>query len=310
VLARVLGVIPVIIGASILVFVSMRILPGDPVTVLAEGSPLTEEQREVLAERYDLDESIPRQYLNWVGDAITGDFGLSLKSNRPVADIIGESVGPTVLLLVGGFAVSLLVSVPLGIVAGIREGSKSDHAIVMLTMLLFSIPLFVSCVLAIYVFSLKLGWFPAFGLPFDEGLDSVIHHMVLPWITLGLALIAVQAATLRAGTADAFGQEYVLMAESRGLPRRQVIRRHVLRSALVPMVTLLGLQLSYMVVGSVFVDLIFGLGGLGTVLVNAVKVRDLPVVQAVVMIVSFTFIVANLAVDVVASRLDPRYRIR
>ena len=309
-LARVLGVIPVIIGASILVFVSMRILPGDPVTVLAEGSPLTEEQREVLAERYDLDESIPRQYLNWVGDAITGDFGLSLKSNRPVADIIGESVGPTVLLLVGGFAVSLLVSVPLGIVAGIREGSKSDHAIVMLTMLLFSIPLFVSCVLAIYVFSLKLGWFPAFGLPFDEGLDSVIHHMVLPWITLGLALIAVQAATLRAGTADAFGQEYVLMAESRGLPRRQVIRRHVLRSALVPMVTLLGLQLSYMVVGSVFVDLIFGLGGLGTVLVNAVKVRDLPVVQAVVMIVSFTFIVANLAVDVVASRLDPRYRIR
>ena len=107
------------------------------------------------------------------------------------------------LLLVGGFAVSLLVSVPLGIVAGIREGSKSDHAIVMLTMLLFSIPLFVSCVLAIYVFSLKLGWFPAFGLPFDEGLGSVIHHMVLPWVTLGLALIAVQAATLRAGTADA-----------------------------------------------------------------------------------------------------------
>ncbi len=124
-LARVLGVIPVIIGVSILVFVSMRILPGDPVTVLAEGSPFTQEQREVLAERYHLDESIPRQYLNWVGDAITGDFGLSLKLNRPVADIIGESVGPTVLLLVGGFAVSLLVSVPLGIVAGIRRGPRA-----------------------------------------------------------------------------------------------------------------------------------------------------------------------------------------
>ena len=309
-LARVLGVIPVIIGASILTFVAMRILPGDPVTVLAEGAPLTEEQRQVLTDRYDLDESIPRQYLNWVRDAITGDFGISLKSNRPVSDILGEAIGPTVLLLAGGFAVSLMVSVPLGIIAGIREGSKTDHGIVMFTMLLFSIPLFVSCVLAIYVFALKLGWFPAFGLPFDEGVGSVVHHMILPWTTLGLALIAVQAATLRAGTIDALGQEYVLMAESRGLTRRHVIRRHVLRSALVPMVTLLGLQLSYMVVGSVFVDLIFGLGGLGTVLVNAVKVRDLPVVQAVVMIVSFTFIIANLAVDLIASRLDPRYRIR
>jgi peptide/nickel transport system permease protein len=310
VLGRILGVIPVLIGASILVFVSMRILPGDPVTVLAEGSPLTEEQREVLIERYDLDEPIATQYVNWVSGAITGDFGISLKSNRPVSDIIGEAIGPTALLLAGGFAFSLAVSVPLGILAGIREGTRSDHAVVMLTMLLFSVPLFISCVLAIYFFALKLGWFPAFGLPFDEGLGSLVRHLVLPWVTLGLALIAVQAATLRAGMIDALQQEHVVMAEGRGLPRRQVIRRHVLRSALVPMVTLLGLQMSYMVVGSVFVDLIFGLGGLGTVLVNAVKVRDLPVVQAVVMIVSFTFIVANLGVDLVSSRLDPRYEVR
>jgi peptide/nickel transport system permease protein len=302
-------VIPVLIAASILVFVAMRILPGDPVTVLAEGSPLTEEQRAVLTERYDLDDSIATQYVNWVSDAITGDFGMSLKSNRPVSDIIAEAIGPTALLLAGGFAFSLAVSVPLGILAGIREGKRSDHAVVMLTMLLFSVPLFVTCVLAIYFFALKLGWFPAFGLPFDEGLGSLVHHLVLPWVTLGLALIAVQAATLRAGMIDALEQEHVVMAEGRGLPRRQVIRRHVLRCALVPMVTLLGLQMSYMVVGSVFVDLIFGLGGLGTVLVNAVKVRDLPVVQAVVMIVSFTFIVANLGVDLVASRLDPRYRV-
>ena len=121
----------------------------------------------------------------------------------------------------------------------------------MVTMLLFSVPLFISCVLAIYFFALKLGWFPAFGLPFDEGWGRSFEHLVLPWVALGLALIAVQAATLRAGVIDANQQEYVLMAEGRGLPRRQVIRRHVLRSALVPMVTLLGLQMSYMVVGSV-----------------------------------------------------------
>ena len=309
-LARVLGVIPVIIAASILVFVAMRVLPGDPVTVLAEGSPLTEKRRQILTERYHLDRPIVVQYAIWVGGAVTGDFGISLKSNRPVSAIVRESVGPTLVLLLGGFAVSLLISVPLGAVAGIRESSLIDHGIVMFTMLLFSVPLFVSCVLAIYVFALQLRWFPSFGLPFDEGIGALVRHMVLPWTTLGLTLIAVQAATLRASMIDALGQEYVLMAESRGLPRGQVVLRHALRSALLPMVTLLGLQLSYMVVGSVFVDLIFGLGGLGTVLVNAVKVRDLPVVQAVVMIVSFTFIIANLAVDLIASRLDPRYRVR
>ena len=309
-LARILGVIPVIVAASILVFVAMRVLPGDPVTVLAEGSPLTEQRRQVLTERYHLDRPIVTQYVIWVSGAVTGDFGISLKSNRPVSAIIRESVGPTLMLLLGGFAVSLLISVPLGVIAGIKEGSITDQGIVMFTMLLFSVPLFVSCVLAIYFFSLKLRWFPSFGLPFDEGIGSLLHHVVLPWTTLGLTLIAVQAATLRASMIDALGQEYVLIAESRGLPRGQVIRRHALRSALLPMVTLLGLQLSYMVVGSVFVDLIFGLGGLGTVLVNAVKVRDLPVVQAVVMIVSLTFIIANLVVDLVASRLDPRYRVR
>ena len=309
-LARILGVIPVIVAASILVFVAMRVLPGDPVTVLAEGSPLTEQRRQVLTERYHLDRPIVTQYVIWVSGAATGDFGISLKSNRPVSAIIRESVGPTLMLLLGGFAVSLLISVPLGVIAGIKEGSITDQGIVMFTMLLFSVPLFVSCVLAIYFFSLKLRWFPSFGLPFDEGIGSLLHHVVLPWTTLGLTLIAVQAATLRASMIDALGQEYVLIAESRGLPRGQVIRRHALRSALLPMVTLLGLQLSYMVVGSVFVDLIFGLGGLGTVLVNAVKVRDLPVVQAVVMIVSLTFIIANLVVDLVASRLDPRYRVR
>jgi peptide/nickel transport system permease protein len=307
---RVLGALLVVVAASVAIFVAMRVLPGDPVTVLAEGTPLTEAQRQVLRERYDLDRSIPEQYLAWAAGAVTGDFGTSLKSNRPVSDILGESVPPTLLLLAGGFLVSLLVAVPLGMLAGLREGRLIDQLVVSGTMLLFSVPFFVSCVLAIYVFAYQLGWLPSFGLDFGDGPAEVVRHMLLPWLTLGAALIAVQVATLRAGMIDALGQDYVLLARSRGLPWRQVVRRHVLRSALVPIVTLLGLQLSYMIVGSLFVDLIFGLGGLGTVLVNAVKVRDLPLVQASVMIVSATFILANLGVDLVAARLDPRYAIR
>jgi peptide/nickel transport system permease protein len=307
---RILGAVLVIVAASVVVFVAMRVLPGDPVTVLAEGSPLSEQQRQALRERYDLDRPLPEQYLIWVKGAITGDFGISLKSNRPVSQIIGESLPPTVLLLLGGFAVSLLISVPLGILAGVREGTVTDQLVVSFTMFLFSVPLFVSCVLAIYLFAFKLRWLPSFGVQLSDGPVEVFRHMLLPWVTLGISLVAVQAATLRAGMIDALAQEHVLMARSWGLPWRYVVRRHALRTALVPVVTLLGLQLSYMIVGSLFVDLIFGLGGMGTVMVNAVKVRDLPVVQATVMIVSFTFTLANLVVDLLAARLDPRYAIR
>ena len=309
-LRRVLAVIPVVVLSSMLIFVAMRVLPGDPVTILTQGANLTVEQRQNLTEEYGLDKPIPVQYLLWVGGAIKGDLGTSLKSGRPVSTIIAESLPRTVVLLLGAFAFSLVISIVLGIVAALKEGRPSDQIIVSLTMLLFSIPLFISSVLAIYVFAFQLGILPAFGYGRDGGLLDTFEHMLLPWTVLGLALIAVQTATLRAGLVDSLHQEYVLMAEGRGIPRRQVIRRHALRSALVPVITLLGLQLSYMIVGSVFVDYIFGLGGLGTVLVDSVKFRDMPVVQAAVMVVSLIFILTNLAVDLVAARLDPRYVIR
>jgi peptide/nickel transport system permease protein len=307
---RVLSIVPVLFVASILIFVAMRVVPGDPVTVLAEGSPLSVEQRQALSHRYHLDQPIVAQYALWIANAAHGDLGLSLKSNRPVSQILGESLPHTLLLLLGGFLVSLIISVPLGIFAALREGRWADQAIISLTMLLLSIPLFISCVLAIFLFAFQLGVLPSFGTGEEAGIGSIVIHMLLPWTTLGLALVAVQTATLRAGLVDVLRQEYIVMAQSRGLPWGQVVRRHALRSALVPVVTLLGLQLSYMIVGSVFVDYIFGLGGLGTVLINSVNFRDLPVVQGAVMVVATFFALANLGVDLLASRLDPRYAIR
>ncbi len=299
-----------LIAASIVIFVAMRVLPGNPVTILTEGTPLSPQQRQALTREYHLDQPIPRQYLEWLKGALHGDLGTSLKSNQSVTSIINHSLPRTLVLLLGGFAFSLLISIPLGIVAALREGTVLEQGIISFTMLLLSVPLFISSVLAIYLFSYRWGLLPAFGFRSVTGSGGVFTHMLMPWVTLGLALVAVQTATLRAGLLDVLHQEYILMAQSRGLPWRQVLRRHALRSALVPVVTLLGLQLSYMIVGSVFVDNIFGLGGLGSVLVNAVNFRDMPVVQASVMIVSAFFVFANLAVDVVAERLDPRYAIR
>jgi peptide/nickel transport system permease protein len=308
-LTRVLSIVPVLLIASILIFVAMRVVPGDPVSVLAEGTPLSAQQRAALTKQYHLDESIPKQYISWLGGAVHGDFGESLKSNQPVSAVLGRAIPRTALLLVGAFLLALVLSVPLGILAALREGKAVDQVVISGTMFLFAVPLFVTCVLGIYVFSVQLDLVPAFGLDFDS-VGGVFQHMILPWGCLALALVAAQTATLRAGLVDALHQDYIVMAQSRGIPWRRVVSRHALRSALVPVVTLLGLQLSAMIVGSVFVDYIFGLGGLGSVLVNAVNGRDLPVVQAAVMLVSVFFVVANLVVDLVARRLDPRYAVR
>jgi peptide/nickel transport system permease protein len=303
---RVLSVIPVLLVASILIFVAMRVVPGDPVSALSEGSPITAQQRAALTREYHLNESIPVQYIAWLGDALQGNLGTSFKTNQPVAQILGRAIPRTLLLLGGALLISLFLSVPLGLLAALREGKAIDQFVISFTMFLFSVPLFITSVLGIYVFSFKLNVLPAFGLDFNS-LHDVLKDMILPWSTLALALVAAQTATLRVGLIDALHQEYIAMAQSRGLPWRQVVRRHAFRSALVPVVTLLGLQLSYMVVGSVFVDFVYGLGGLGSVLVNAVSDRDLPVVQAAVMCVSVVFVVSNLVVDIVAQRLDPRY---
>jgi peptide/nickel transport system permease protein len=306
---RVLSIIPVILVASILIFVAMRVVPGDPVTVLAQGTPLTPQQREALTKEYHLNESIPAQYGAWLGGVLHGDFGRSLKSNAPVSEILGRAIPRTALLLAGAFVLALLLSLPLGIVAALREGTAIDQLVISSTMFLFAVPLFVTSVLAIYIFSVQLDLLPAFGVSFTS-FGSTVQHMILPWVCLALALVAAQTATLRAGLVDALHQDYVVMAQSRGLSWRHVVTRHALRSALVPVVTLLGLQLSLMIVGSVFVDYIFGLGGLGSVLVNAVNERDLPVVQAAVLLVSVFFVIANLLVDIAAQRLDTRYAVR
>src|SRR4051812_13956787 len=177
-LARVASVIPVLLVASMLIFVAMRVVPGDPVSVLAQGTPLSVEQRAALTQQYHLDDPIPQQYLAWLGDALHGDFGSSLKSGRPVSEILGAAIPRTLLLLGGAFVIALLLSVPLALLAALREGKAIDQLVISSTVVVFSIPLFISSLLAIYVFSFQLNVLPAFGLSFSDGVGNVIQHMI------------------------------------------------------------------------------------------------------------------------------------
>jgi peptide/nickel transport system permease protein len=305
---RILSIIPVLLVSSIVIFVAMRVVPGNPINILDEGLPMTQQERQAAAHQYHLDQSIPAQYVLWLSDAVQGNLGVSYRSSKPVTSILGPAIVRTLLLIFGGVFIAFCIAVPLAVYSAKREGSLGDQAVLSGTTFLLSVPLFVSGVLAIYIFAYRWSILPPFGV--GHGLGGVLEHMILPWTALALAIVGVQVGTLRTALADALRQEYVVIAGARGLSQRRILWRHAFRSALVPMVTLLGLQLGVLIVGAVFIEYIFGLGGVGSVLVNAVSSRDLPVVQGAVLAVSAFFIMANLAVDIVASRLDPRYSIR
>lgn len=301
---RLIAFVPILIAVSILIFIAMRVVPGDPVTVLTAGSPVPPEIKEQLRREFNLDKPLVQQYFLWAGDAIRGDFGISLKTRAPVTDLLLQTIPITLTVLVGALIFSMLISIPLGITAALRQGQWVDQVIIGGTLITLSVPVFTAGILAIIVFSFQLDWLPPFGR--GEGLLGRIEHMILPWVVLGLSMTAAQTNTLRAGMIDVLNKDYILAAEGRGLSRLAVLK-HGLRTALVPVVTILGVQFGYMIVGSVLIDYVFGMGGLGQLLVDAVNQRDYPVIQAILLCIAVAFTATTLLVDIVASRLDPRY---
>lgn len=296
----------VLLTVSVLIFLAMRVVPGDPVTVLTAGAQVSEETKENLRVEYHLNDPLPLQYVHWLGDALQGDLGNSLKHQNGVATLIGKSLPITLLVILGGSLVSLLLSLPLAALAAFREGTKIDRFVVSGSLLVLSIPVFTSSVLAVLIFLFWLGIVPSIGRG-SGGFDT-FKHLILPCSVLGLSLAAVQTQTFRAGLIDVLSQEYVAGAEMRGITRGRILLQHVTRTALLPVVTLLGLQFGYLMVGTVLIDFVFGLGGIGQLLIDAVQSRDYPLIQGLVMLIAFAFIVGNMLVDVASRLLDPRFQ--
>lgn len=303
---RLLTLIPMLLLVATVVFFLIRLVPGDPARIMVGGGRTTPETIANIRAAYRLDQPIPVQYALWVGDLARGDFGLSFRQRADVRDLIMERLPLTLTLAGFSFAISLLIAVPLGIVAAVKRNTWVDVGATTFALLGASSPVFFTGILLILLFAFKLDWLPALGAG-DGGWDTFVH-LLLPSLTLGISLAAITTRVTRSAMVEALTQDYIETARAKGLSGRSIVLKHAFRNALVPVITVAGLQFGFLLVGAVLVEHTFGLGGLGSLLVEAVQVRDYPVVQGATIFIALAFILINLVVDVLYGVVDPRVR--
>jgi peptide/nickel transport system permease protein len=308
VVRRLLGAIPLLIVTSFIVFSFLHIAPGSPEQILLGGKNVNEETLQAIRDRYRLDDPFLVQYWTWLQNAATGDLGESIVFRDSVANVVGPRIVPTVELALYALVLIVLFGLPLGILTGIKRNTPVDTAVSGVVLIGSAISTYVSGILLIAIFAVALGWFPVFGLG-DEGLDR-IYHLTLPAIALAIALSCLVTRTTRASLGRTLDQEFVETARSRGFSERRVIGKHALRSALIPVLTITGLVFGFLIAGAVLVEYTFGLNGLGALLIQAVRTKDFPVVQAVTLLFTAAFIFINLAVDLLYAVVDPRVRLQ
>jgi peptide/nickel transport system permease protein len=310
VLRRLVATVPVLLLVTAGVFALIHLTPGDPIDAMMAESVDDSVKRQMRLE-LGLDRPLYVQYTAWMGRLLRGDLGRSIRNNEPVVQNVGRRILPSLELAGLAMAISLLVATPVGILSAARRNSTVDR--VGTTFALFGIcmPNFLIALLLIFVFGVTLRWLPISGYvdPLEEPWEG-FRSLALPAITLGLALAAVITRTLRSSMLEALGEDYVRTARAKGLGEGAVIRRHALRNALIPVVTVLGLQLGTLIGGAVITEYVFALPGVGRLVVDAVFARDYPLVQGVVLLIAVGFILSNLVVDLLYGWIDPRIRHR
>ncbi len=305
---RVFATIPVMGVVALFVFLMLRLSPGDPATVIA-GDYASPADIERIREQLGLNEPIVVQFATWIWSLIRGDLGISIFSNLPVTKLIGQRLEPTLMLAATTLVFAVLVAVPLGVIAAWKAGTWVDRGIMVLAVAGFSIPVFVLGYLLIYQFSLKLGWLPVQGYksPFVEPL-AFLHHIILPTVTLSVIYIALIARITRASVLEVLEEDYIRTARAKGQTERRVLLGHALKNAAVPIVTVIGLGIALLIGGVVITESVYNIPGLGRLVVDAILKRDYPIIQGLILMFSFVYILINLAIDIAYTLLDPRIR--
>lgn len=307
---RTLLAIPALLGVAIIVFALMRAVPGDVVTNLVglQGN-ITEERVAELRRLFGLDLPVHVQFQQWITAALQGDLGSSLRTGRPVVEDLALRFPVTLELTLLSLIVALVIAVPLGVLAAVYRGGIIDIVVSVFALLGLSIPGFFLGILLILLFSLELRWLPPAGyVPFNEAPLDNLRHMVLPAFSLGLILAAATTRIVRSTMLEVLGRDYVRTARAKGLSESVTLTRHALRNALVPVVTVIGLQFGTLLGGAVIIEQVFSLPGVGRFALEGINLRDYPVVQGAVLLISLAFVLVNLLVDILYALIDPRLR--
>ncbi|MCS6826547.1 MAG: ABC transporter permease [Caldilinea sp.] len=328
ILERLLAAIPIMVGVAVIVFLFMRLTPGDPVDIMmGQGGMVTAGEIERLRSEFNLDKPLHEQLALFLFGLLRGDMGNSFTKQRPVAQLIAERLPATIELALGAMVFGLLVAFPIGIVSAVRQNSLTDRLSMAGAFLGISMPPFWLGILLILIFSVHLKWLPVQGrIGADvhlttvtgfyvldsiltgnrEALISSLRHLALPSVTLGAAVAAIVARVLRSSMLECLRSDYVKLARAKGASEFSAVAKHALRNALIPTVTVVGLQVGVLLGGNMIVEAVFGWPGLGRLVVDAIFARDFPLVQGAVMIYAFTFVAANLIVDVLYTYLNPK----
>jgi peptide/nickel transport system permease protein len=331
ILERVLATIPIMFGVAIIVFFFIRLTPGDPVDIMmGQSGSLSQGEIERMRQEFNLDQPIHVQLWLFLSNAVQGDLGYSYVLKQPVTTLIAQRLPATIELAMGALFFSLLIALPIGVISAVKQNSWLDRISMSGAFLGISMPAFWLGIILILIFSVQLGWLPVQGriarnvsLEQTTGffvLDSIltgnmaalrstILHLALPSIALGAQVAAVIARVLRSSMLETLRSDYVTLARSKGAPEGRVVLKHALRNAMIPTVTVVGLQIGILLGGNMVVETIFGWPGLGRMVVQAIFDRDFPLIQGTVMVYAFTFVTANLIVDILYTYLNPRIRL-
>jgi peptide/nickel transport system permease protein len=298
-----------LLAVSLIAFLLVRLVPGDTVTAIL-GTRYSEEQAEALRQKYGLDKPLPVQYALWLGRVATGDFGRSAFSNRPVLTEIAERLPVTLELAGIALALAILLGVPFGVIAALRKGGPTDYSVTVLGLTGVSIPAFWLGTLMILLFSLWLNWLPSGRfVAFGESPLANIRHMLMPGIALGVAVTAVVMRMTRASMIEVMSQPYIRTAYAKGRGRMAVALGHALKNSLIPVLTILGVQVGYMLAGTIVIEEVFALPGLGRLVLQAINNRDYALLQGALLLIASMFVAVNLVVDLLYGLVNPQIRL-
>jgi ABC-type dipeptide/oligopeptide/nickel transport system permease component len=302
---RLIQTLPVIVGITLAAFVLIHAVPGDPIRIML-GGKASQEHIDEVKHQLGIDRSLPEQYIDFVAGVPQGDLGESIILRRPVSSVVGERIGPSVFLLAYATLIAVVVALPLGIVSALRRNRITDHLVRLLTLIAFAMPAFWLGLILIRNLSLDLGAFPVAG--YGSGFVDNAHHLTLPALTIGLFLAAMLIRSLRSSLIEVFSAEYIEAARARGLSEARVVLKHALRNSLIATITVLAVNLGWLISSAVVIERVFDVPGLGHLLVESIYTRDFPTIQALTLVFGLLVIAINLLSDLAYAAVDPRVR--